>query len=122
MERYSDLQIAASTTAVITGLREVQLDPGTAAVWAATHPQLRLVALKGVKRVRANPGITAAEHHEAWVWDMAELGWTVGRERDLDRRTHPNMVQFGLLSPQQQQKDEGGLLWIRFLAGLEWPS
>ena len=122
MERYSDLQIAASTTAVISGLREVQLDPDTAAVWAATHPQLRLVALKGVRRVRANPGITAAEHHEAWVWDMASLGWSIGRERDLQRRTHPNMVQFYLLPPQQQQKDEGGLLWIRFLAGLEWPS
>jgi hypothetical protein len=32
------------------------------------------------------------------------------------------MVPYYLLGPTQQQKDQAGLLWIRWMAGLEWPS
>jgi hypothetical protein len=120
MERYSDVQIAAEVHEAIKGLQMVQADRVASAVWDVSHPQLRLVNLRGVERARR--GATPREHHQGWVDDMASLGWVYGPVRDPEAKTHPNMVTWERLPWPERHKDELGLLIITWMAGLEWPS
>jgi hypothetical protein len=120
MKRYTDEQMAGEVHEAIRGLQIIHLDPTASAIWALSHPQLQLVSLRGVRRVRATPGITAREHHEGWVDDMAELGWRYGPVRDPDLREHPNLVPYGQLRPEEQHKDAAALLLVTWMAGLEW--
>jgi hypothetical protein len=43
--------------------------------------------------------------HRRWVADRAMDGWIFSDRRDDDRRHHPDLVGFGEISPQEQDKD-----------------
>lgn len=50
------------------------------------------------------------ELHEDWVRAYKEMGWTYGEERDVLKKTHPDMVQFNELGKKEQEKD-----WVFFM-------
>jgi RyR domain len=43
--------------------------------------------------------------HDDWVRAYADMGWTYGPVRDLNAKTHPDMVPFHELGAQEQAKD-----------------
>jgi hypothetical protein len=45
------------------------------------------------------------ELHDDWVRAYEAMGWRYGPERDVDRKTHPDMVPFGELGSEEQDKD-----------------
>jgi hypothetical protein len=48
---------------------------------------------------------TPQESHEEWVAAVAAEGWTYGPVRDVENKTHPNMVAWIYLDPAEQAKD-----------------
>jgi hypothetical protein len=48
---------------------------------------------------------TPQELHEEWVAAYAAEGWTYGPVRDVENKTHPNMVAWIYLDPTEQAKD-----------------
>ncbi len=46
-----------------------------------------------------------AELHADWVKAYEAMGWRYGPERDLQAKTHPDMVPFEHLEPREQAKD-----------------
>lgn len=61
--------------------------------------------LAGVEMHLANPDATPAESHEAWMLQKAEDGWVLGEKKDEEAKTHPLMVPYHDLPPDQQAKD-----------------
>jgi hypothetical protein len=43
--------------------------------------------------------------HESWMAEKVEAGWTYGETKDPEAKTHPCMVPFSELPPEQQAKD-----------------
>lgn len=61
-------------------------------------------ARNGVKMHLAGDHSPAASH-EAWMKEKLADGWTYGAVKDADKKTHPCLVPFEKLPPQQQNKD-----------------
>lgn len=49
--------------------------------------------------------LLARQEHERWRRDLEGAGWTHGRERDPERRTHPMLVDWELLPESEREKD-----------------
>lgn len=45
------------------------------------------------------------ELHGGWVQAYIDMGWSYGPERDVDTKTHPDMVPFAALERREQDKD-----------------
>ena len=61
-------------------------------------------AINGVRGVmHAN---TPRESHESWLAEKKAAGWIYGETKDADKKTHPCMVEYDKLPPDQQAKDD----------------
>jgi hypothetical protein len=62
-------------------------------------------ALKGVLFAFANPQVTPSEQHDAWCADKRKDGWVYGPVKDSEAKTHPCLVDYDALPPEQRAKD-----------------
>lgn len=46
------------------------------------------------------------ESHATWMAEKVAAGWTWGEVKDAERRTHPCLVEYDQLPPEQQAKDD----------------
>lgn len=60
-------------------------------------------AIAGVEGVIA--GNTPEQSHESWLEHKRKDGWVYGPVKDPDKKTHPCMVSYGELPPEQRVKD-----------------
>lgn len=61
--------------------------------------------LNGVALHLHNPDIDPEASHAAWCAKKEADGWIYGPIKDMENRTHPNLVLFDLLPREQQAKD-----------------
>jgi hypothetical protein len=61
--------------------------------------------IKGVEFAKNNPDAPASAQHDAWSKDKIADGWVYGTIKDTEKKTHPCLVPFSELPPQQQVKD-----------------
>ncbi len=47
-----------------------------------------------------------SESHDEWMAYKASQGWTFGPEKDPEKKTHPDMVDYGELPASQRMKDD----------------
>lgn len=52
-----------------------------------------------------NPDTTPEQSHEEWLKDKAANGWVYGDVKDLANKTHPNILPYAELPPEQCAKD-----------------
>lgn len=62
-------------------------------------------AIKGVVFALDNPAAPPSAQHDAWHADKVAAGWTFGEVKDADAKTHPCMVRYDQLPPEQRVKD-----------------
>ena len=79
--------------------------PGAVPPWDEAPDYQVREAVAGVREVLRNPGLTAEQSHELWMDRMRADGWTYGEVKDPARKTHPTLLPFGELPPEQQLKD-----------------
>jgi hypothetical protein len=48
---------------------------------------------------------TPEEAHDSWWRAYEQMGWTYGPVRDVEAKTHPDMVPFADLEQREQDKD-----------------
>jgi len=48
--------------------------------------------------------------HDAWVTTYEKMGWKYGPKRDVNLKTHPDMVAFNKLGRKEREKD-----WVFFM-------
>jgi hypothetical protein len=62
-------------------------------------------AIAGVRFVVGNPEAGDSASHESWMREKVTEGWVYGEVKDPEAKTHPCMVPFEELPPEQQFKD-----------------
>jgi len=60
-------------------------------------------AINGVKGVLA--GNTPEQSHESWAKEKTDTGWVFGALKDPEKKTHPCLVAYNDLPPEQRAKD-----------------
>lgn len=62
--------------------------------------------IKGVEFRLANPDAKPSASHESWLKEKAENGWVYGEVKDPDKKTHPCILPYDQLPPEQRKKDD----------------
>lgn len=74
--------------------------------WHTTPWSIKQSAIAGVVFVQENPSAPLDFLHENWRKRKAAEGWEYGTEKDIDAKTHPCMVPYEELPPEQRVKDK----------------
>lgn len=83
-------------------------------VWEEAPRWQRDSAITGVNKAKA--GFTSEELHESWLSHKLHEGWTFGNVKDEVLKTHPCMVPYSELSPEQKLKDAVFKAVVEYLA------
>ena len=62
-------------------------------------------AMNGVMFHLVNPDAGDSASHDNWMREKVETGWTYGEVKDEEAKTHPCLLPFEELPPEQQFKD-----------------
>lgn len=62
-------------------------------------------ARNGVRFHHANPQAGDSASHDSWMKEKVDGGWVFGEVKDPEAKTHPCIVPFDELPPEQQAKD-----------------
>lgn len=73
--------------------------------WADAPDWQQASARLGVKFHLATPEASASASHDSWYAQKEREGWVWGSVKNPDKKTHPCMVPFNSLPPEQQAKD-----------------
>lgn len=74
------------------------------APWADAPEWQRESAIQGVLGVLKGNG--PEESHAGWLRHKASEGWIYGATKDPEKKTHPCMVPYADLPPEQRKKDD----------------
>lgn len=101
--RYTDEQIARVIHEANSALQVIQGDPAPSQPWDCEDDDIKAVTIKGVANVRR--GMTPRMLHDAWCHEKRAQGWTHGPEKDAALKTHPCLVPYWDLPPEQRTKN-----------------
>ena len=73
--------------------------------WEEAEAWQRESAIEGIQWRLANMDAPDSAQHEQWMEDKFKDGWMYGEEIDSAAKTHPCLVPFAALPPEQQAKD-----------------
>lgn len=73
--------------------------------WDDADGWQRSSALVGVDFALEHPDVPDSAQHDAWMNDKIRDGWKYGAEKDAEAKTHPCLVPFDELPPEQRAKD-----------------
>lgn len=73
--------------------------------WDEAPEWQRKSAILGVGYAMANPLAPISAQHDSWSIQKVEDGWVYGPEKDPVAKTHPCLVPYDQLPPEQQAKD-----------------
>jgi hypothetical protein len=110
MHHYSDKIVAMVCHDTLTGMgraHDLMRLEGTDAIPAGPfmylHPDLLAAAVNGVREARNGEAPSPREHHQRWKAFLESRGWRRG-PRNPGEKTHPNLVDWGELAPEQRDK------------------
>lgn len=73
--------------------------------WDSAPDWQRESAIAGVRAKLDDPSMTPEQQHEGWCKHKLVDGWTYGPKKDAEKRTHPCLVPYAQLPPEQRAKD-----------------
>lgn len=81
--------------------------------WEQSSQALRDSVISGVEYARANHVATPQEMHAEWSRHKVVSGWIHGPIKDEGLKTHPNILPFDELPPEERIKDHLFIALIR---------
>lgn len=73
--------------------------------WDDAPEWQRQSAVKGVVALIENPLLTSRQVHDRWCDEKYGTGWSYGPVKNAEAKTHPCLVPYSHLPPEQQVKD-----------------
>lgn len=73
--------------------------------WDTAEPWQREGAIDGVEFALSFPSAGDSAQHDNWAREKVADGWVHGPVKDAAAKTHPCLVPFEQLPPEQQAKD-----------------
>lgn len=77
----------------------------TQVAWEDAPDWQRASAIEGVRFHLDNPEAPASAGHDNWSAEKIAAGWKFGETKDPEAKTHPCLLPFDRLPPEQQAKD-----------------
>jgi hypothetical protein len=99
----TDEQIAQVAHEANRALQQVLGDERISPPWDQASEEDHAVSAAGAKIARY--GAPPAALHDAWMREKLAAGWTYGEVKDTEAKTHPSLVPFDSLPPEEQAKD-----------------
>lgn len=96
-----------------------QLGDDSQVPWEDAPAWQRESAIEGVKAIVADPTLPPSASHEGWLKHKQRSGWVYGPVKDVDSKTHPCMVHYDVLPPEQRAKDAIFGAVVRGILGLD---
>ena len=84
--------------------------------WEAAPDWQKASAINGVQHILDGAVDSPEESHRSWCAQKQDEGWVYGPVKDSDAKTHPCMVPYDQLPPDQQVKDHLFFAVVRALA------
>lgn len=84
-------------------IQDVQNDPAISPHWEDAPGWQQQSAIEGVHK--AIDGATPEQLHESWCEFKTNDGWVYGEVKDAEAKTHPCLVPYAELPPEQRLKD-----------------
>ncbi len=100
----TDEEIARVTHEANRALQQIQGDPVPSPPWDDAPEWQRDSAVDGVKAALA--GATPEQLHENWLRFKEAGGWIYGETKSQAAKTHPCMLPYDQLPPDQRLKDD----------------
>lgn len=100
---YSNEEIARVCHEANRVLQQLDGDPAASPSWHEAAQWQRDSALDGVRKARQ--GATPEQLHASWCEFKRNDGWVYGPVKDPSRKTHPCLVEYADLPPEQRVKD-----------------
>lgn len=100
---YTTEQIARVAWAVKQAMQDILGDAHVSPPWWTISAADKAEFLGAVKL--ALGGITPRQLHESWMAYKFASGWRYGEKVDDVEKTHPYLVDWDQLTPQQRDKD-----------------
>lgn len=73
--------------------------------WPEASDEQRNSMVMGVKYIVDDPLLTPAAQHAAWMKAKVDAGWTLGKKKNEETKTHPCLVPYEDLPAKQRIKD-----------------
>lgn len=74
-------------------------------VWKYLQEYQRVFSFKAASFRIQNPHAGPKKQHDFWMDEKLAEGWTYGTVKDAIAKTHPNLVPYDKLDPEQMVKD-----------------
>ena len=103
MSQFSHVDIARVCHEANRSVQIVSGDPAVSPSWMLAPDWQRASAVEGVEKALA--GSTPEQLHESWCAFKSADGWVYGPVKDADAKTHPCLVPYADLPPEQKAKD-----------------
>lgn len=117
-ENVSSIEKVAETVYEINRLYCLALGDDSQVPWGGAPLELRDSVIAGIEAIIEHPELTPEDQHNCWLDYKRASGWVYGDEKDLERKTHPCMVEYYELPVQQRAKDHIFGAVVRGLLGL----
>lgn len=102
---YSALQVAARTAHEVNRAYCAGLGDSSQLPWEDAAQWQRDSAIAGAMAIADNPNTTPEQSHKGWLRVKVSEGWVYGPVKDATAKTHPCMVPYADLPPEQRAKD-----------------
>jgi len=73
--------------------------------WEDAPANIKASAIDGVRHALDNPDATPTSSHDNWRAFKRADGWVYGDTKDAAAKTHPCLVPYDQLPPEQKAKD-----------------
>ena len=74
--------------------------------WEDRDEKFRNQMINVVKKYLSQENLpTPEEAHNSWMDAYFKMGWKYGKERDVDKKTHPDLLPFYNLPQDERDKD-----------------
>lgn len=112
------IELAAMTAHEVNRAYCASMGDSSQPTWKEAPQWQRDSAIAGVIAIQHNPDTTPEDSHKGWMAHKAKDGWAYGPVKDPDKKTHPCMVPYSELPPEQRAKD--ALFGAAVRAVLSW--
>lgn len=112
---FSEIDIAEVCHEANRVIQRLVDDPVVSPVWEEAPEWQILANIEGVRG--ALRGNTPEASHESWLEHRLADGWVYGPEKDEAAKTHPCLIPYDELPPQQRIKDVLFVGIVRALSG-----
>lgn len=104
---YTEEQITAAAMAAHEANRAycASIGDDSQKPWDDSPERQQASAIAGVRYLIDNPDSPETAQHDAWSKAKETDGWVFGETKDAEKKTHPCLVPFDQLPPEQQEKD-----------------